>query len=98
MLQPVTTTPSAVSSAAPTLKVENCATAPSRARRAASTSAAHPVSSEPLNDPFQQRRELVANAARRFEDLVVVQRLRQDAGGHVADAGDAEDLHPHVAG
>src|SRR5829696_1730924 len=96
MLQPVTTVPSAVSSAAPTLNVEKGATARARAPRAASTSAAQACASEPLNDPFQQRRELAADPTRGLHHLVVVQRLRQDAGRHVADARDAEDLHPHV--
>src|SRR5438270_7493558 len=102
MLQPVTTVPSAVSSAAPTLKCENAAEACSRARRAAATSSAcvgRPPGgrrSETANDPLQQRDELPAHAPRGLHHLGVIERLRQDAGGHVGDARNPEYLDAHM--
>src|SRR5687767_6777197 len=84
MLQPVTTWPSAVSSAAPTVKVEYGACAYSRALRAAA------IRSESLNDALEERDERAAHATRGFHDLVMHERLRQDAGGHVRDARDAK--------
>src|SRR5262245_61001626 len=100
-LQPVTIVPSSVSSAAPTLKCEYGATACSRARRAAATSAARAAStrderSEPANDALQESDELAAHAARRFHHFVVMQRLWQHTRGHVRDARNAQHLEPHV--
>src|SRR6185503_10603398 len=87
------TVPSAASSAAPTLKFENVATAWWRARRAASTSDRW---SEAANDVLQQPDELSAYPFRRRHHLVVIERLRQHAGGHVRDARDPEHIHTHV--
>src|SRR6187401_1289564 len=77
MLHPLMTTPSLVSSAAPTLKCEKSACANSRARRAAA------MRSEPLNDAFQERHERSPHAARRLEHISMIERLRQDPGSHV---------------
>src|SRR5258705_1637703 len=92
MLQPGMIAPSAVSSAAPTLKCENSACAFRRTLRAAARR------SESLNDPLQQSNEGASYAPRRFHDLVVHERLRENTGRHVRDAGDAQYLDPHVAG
>src|ERR1044071_3434162 len=91
MLQPVMTTPSAVSSAAPTLNVEYSACANSRALRAAA------IRSESLNDPLEQRDEGAAHLPGGFQYFLVVERLRQDARRHVGDARHPQDLEPHVA-
>src|SRR6476646_6675192 len=88
-LQPVTMAPSAVSSAAPTLKPENVATAWRRAPRAAFTSG-----SETGKDALQQRDEVLRGFRGHCHHLVVVERCRQHAGRRVRDAGDAEHDHP----
>src|SRR5262245_12155467 len=82
--------PSAVSSAAPTLKFEYAACAWRRALRAAT------ISLETLNDALQQRDERAADAPRGLHDLLVDQRLRQHARRHVRDARDPQYLHAHV--
>src|SRR2546425_4980863 len=53
-------------------------------------------SSDPANDALQQRDELSAHAPRGFHDLGVIERLRQDARGHVRDARDAQYIDAHV--
>src|ERR671918_405558 len=92
MLQPVMISPLDVSSAAPTLKREYSASAPSRAARARSTRR-----SKSANDALQQRAELHAHAPRGFHHFVVMQRMRQHARGHVRDARDAQHFESHVA-
>src|SRR5262245_35324469 len=87
------TTPSDVSRAAPTLKCEKPATACSRARRAAAIRSWL----EAANDPLEQADELTSNAPRGFEHRDVIERLRENTGGHVADARDPEDLDTHVS-
>ena len=72
MLQPVTIVPSAVSSAAPTLRPEYFARACFRAARAAA------ISSESLNDPLNQTGEHVTHLPRRLEHVRMIDRLRQD--------------------
>jgi len=69
--------PAAVSSAAPTLKWEKSATACSRALRAAAINA-----SEPANDALEERDELSLHLLRRFHDLGMVQRFREDTREH----------------
>src|SRR6187401_672553 len=90
-LAPVMTVPSRVSSAAPTLKCEYGATARSRASRAAATRR-----SESAKDALQQRDERGPHAASRLDDLFLGEQLRQDARGHVRDAGDSQHLQSHV--
>src|SRR5689334_4461937 len=91
MLQPVITWPSAVSSAAPTLKCEKSACACSLARLAASINASLVISITLTlgsgDHGFQQRDELGSHAARGFHHFVVIERRRQHTGGHVRDAG-----------
>src|SRR5262245_59614088 len=87
------TVPSVVSSEAPTLNFANPATALSRARRAASTR----ERLDAANDFLQQRDELTADAFGGRHHLIVIERLWQDAGGHVGDARNSQDVHPHVA-
>src|SRR5687767_4018807 len=94
-LQPPYTRPSAVISAAPTLKPEYGATACSRACRAAVTSAA---ASKPLKDALQQRDERVPHAARGLNYFFLGQLLIEDSGRHVRDARNAQHLDAHVPG
>src|SRR5262245_21646654 len=91
-LHPPTIRPLRVSSAAPTLKPEKGAMARWRASRAAATSR-----SESLNDALKHGDELVPHAAGGLDHLFFGQRLRQDSGGHVRDAGNAEHLDAHVS-
>ena len=51
---------------------------------------------KPLQHSQHQRRELLLHAGGRVHDLLVVELLLEDAGGHVGDAGDAEDGDLHV--
>src|SRR5262249_11303623 len=81
-LQPVKIFPSLVRSAAPTLKFEYGAEAFVRASRAAATSR-----SESLNDPLQECDELLTHASGRFDHFLCRDRLRQDARGHIGNAG-----------
>jgi hypothetical protein len=67
MLHPVTTVPSMVSSAAPTLNFENDACAFRLAWRAAR------IRSESFNDALQQPHERTADAPSGFEHFFVVQ-------------------------
>src|SRR5213594_1899074 len=100
--------PSAVSSAAPTLKCEKSARAWSRTARAAEMRSSifesripdpesRPDSClESLNDSLEQRDERAANAVHGCEDVFVNDGLRQQPCRQIRDAGDAENLHPHV--
>src|SRR3954465_4267519 len=54
------------------------------------------VGSDSGNDLLQQGDELAADPPRCLHDLVVIERLRQHAGGHVGDARDAEHAQAHV--
>src|SRR6185436_8260167 len=83
--------PAAVSSAAPTLKWEKSATACSRALRAAAINA-----SEPANDALEERDELSLHLLRRFHDLGMVQRFREDTRRGVGDTRNAQHLDAHV--
>src|SRR5688500_12828752 len=90
MLQPVTIPPPAVSSAAPTLKLEYPAWANSRALRAAA------IKSESFNDSLEQGNEGAAHLPRRLQHFLVIERLGQHPGRHVRDARHPQDLEPHV--
>src|SRR5215217_5503899 len=96
MLQPVMIVPSAASRAAPTLKPEKRAWAWRRARRAAAikggvvlpfgkTRDDRDRRSDALKDAFDQRREGAAYTPGCFHYLIMDQRLRQHASGHVRD-------------
>src|SRR5688500_15124125 len=54
--------------------------------------------SELPNDSLQQRAKARAHPPRHFHDLVMDERLREHARRGIRDAGDTEDLHPHVPG
>src|SRR5713226_6515704 len=56
------------------------------------------AASKAWNNFLQQRYESIADAATGFEDFLVTDLLRQDASGHVRDAGYAENRDPHVSG
>lgn len=50
------------------------------------------------HDRFKQPNEAVAHLAADFQYFFVIELLRQDAGGHVSDAGDAEAFDAHMVG